>query len=229
MFMGSGLRGEPATVPANRASLTAGVIMHSHSFRTRRYRLAAAALLLLGGVSAQACEIWRDEELGVWRGNCSLKDFMVKQTFIATYQPRLIFKWPDLKIRKFKYVIFGSSVEIYADVQNIGMGNAAASPLTVDVSIGNPVTGMQQSSSVQFTVQTPAVPLNSERRTYFATINLPNRSQDWDLILLGVTDPPTAAQPVRGAIMESDETNNMLVHTCRVYGPNPDTSVAACD
>ena len=49
--------------------------MHSHSFRTRRYRLAAAALLLLSGVSAQACEIWRDEELGIWRGNCKLRDF----------------------------------------------------------------------------------------------------------------------------------------------------------
>ena len=194
-----------------------------------RYRLAAAAVLLLSGVSAQACEIWRDKELGVWRGNCNLRDFLVSQTFIATYQPRLIFKWPDLKIRKFKYVVIGSSVEIYADVQNIGMGNAAASPLTVDVSIGNPVTGMQQGSSVQFTVQTPAVPLNSEHRTYFATINLPSASQDWDLILLGVTDPPTAAQPVRGAITESDETNNMLMHTCRVYGPNPDTSVGACD
>ena len=202
--------------------------MHSHSFRTRRYRLAAAALLLLSGVSAQACEIWRDEELGVWRGNCDLKDFMVKESFIATYQPRLIFKWPDLKIRKFKYITFGSSVEIYADVQNIGMGNAAASPLTVDVNIGNPVTGMQQ-SSVQFTVQAPAVPSNSERRTYFATINLPNRSQDWDLVLLGVTDPPTAAQPVRGAITESDESNNILMHHCRVYGPTPDMSVGTCD
>ena len=63
--------------------LTPGVIMHSHSFRTRRYRLAAAALLLLSGVSAQACEIWRDEELGIWRGNCKLKDFLVPQTFLA--------------------------------------------------------------------------------------------------------------------------------------------------
>ena len=61
---------------------------------------------------------------------------------------------------------------------------------------------------------------------YFATINVPNKSQDWDLILLGVTDPPTVAQPVRGAVTESDETNNSLVHTCRVYGPTPDTSVA---
>src|SRR5918995_1396768 len=108
------------------------------------------------------------------------------------------------------------------------MGNAAASPLTVDVNIGNPVTGMQQ-SSVQFTVQAPAVPSNSERRTYFATINLPNRSQDWDLVLLGVTDPPTAAQPVRGAITESDESNNILMHHCRVYGPTPDMSVGTCD
>jgi hypothetical protein len=44
-----------------------------------------------------------------------------------------------------------------------------------------------------------------------------------------VIDPPTAAQPVRGAITESDESNNVLMHTCRVYGSNPDTSVAGCD
>ena len=59
---------------------TAGTHMHNP---TRRHRLAAAALLLLTGVSAQACEIWRDKELGIWRGNCNLKDFLVSQTFIA--------------------------------------------------------------------------------------------------------------------------------------------------
>jgi hypothetical protein len=198
--------------------------MHKH-----RYRLAAAAALLLTGMSAQACDIWRDKELGIWRGNCNLKDFLVSQTFIVSHQPRLILRWPDLKIRKFKYYVVGSSVEMYADVENIGMSNAAASPLTVDVSIGNPLTGMQQGNSVQFTVQSPAVPSMTNRRVYFATMNLPNSSQDWDLILLGVTDPPTAAQPIRGAITESDETNNILTHTCRVFGPNPDTSVAACD
>jgi hypothetical protein len=198
--------------------------MHKHS-----YRLAAAAALLLTGVSAQACDIWRDKELGIWRGNCSLKDFLVSQTFIVSHQPRLILRWPDLKIRKFKYYVVGSTVEMYADVENIGLSNAVASPLTVDVSIGNPLTGMQQGNSVQFTVQSPAVPSMTHRRVYFATMNLPNSSQDWDLILLGVTDPPTAAQPVRGAITEADETNNILTHTCRVYGPNPDTSVGACD
>ena len=203
--------------------------MHSHSFRTRRHRLAAAALLLLSGVSAQACEIWRDEELGVWRGNCKLKDFLVAENFIAAYQRPLIFKWPDLKIRKFKYVIFGSSVEIYADVQNIGMGNAIASPLAVEVSFGNPLTNMQQGNSMSFTVQAPAVARNTTQRVYVATVTVPNTAQDWDLILFGVTDPPTMAQPVRGTVTESDETNNSHNHTCRWYGPTPDTSVAGCD
>lgn len=203
--------------------------MHSHSLRTRRYRLAATALLLLSGVSAQACEIWRDEELGIWRGNCKLKDFLVQETFLAQYQRPLIFKWPDLHIREFDYYTNGTSVEIYADVQNIGMGNAIASPLTVDVSFGNPLTSMQQGSSVQFTVQTPAVPRNTTQSVYVGTVTVPNDDQDWDLILFGVTDPPTTAQPVRGTVTESDETNNSRNHTCRWYGPTPDTSVAGCN
>jgi hypothetical protein len=203
--------------------------MHSHSFRTRRYRLAAAALLLLSGVSAQACEIWRDKELGVWRGNCNFRDFLVAEQFIAAYQRPLVFKWPDLKIREFDYYTNGSSVEIYADVQNVGMGNAIASPLTVDVSFGNPLTNMQQGNSVQFTVQTPALPRNTSQSVYVGTVNVPNTAQDWDLILFGVTDPPTVAQPVRGTVTESDETNNSRNHTCRWYGPTPDTSVAGCN
>jgi hypothetical protein len=203
--------------------------MHSLSFRTHRYRLAATALLLLSGVSAQACEIWRDEELGIWRGNCKLKDFLVQETFLAQYQRPLIFKWPDLHIREFDYYTNGTSVEIYADVQNIGMGNAIASPLTVDVSFGNPLTNMQQGNSVQFTVQTPAVPRNTTQSVYVGTVTVPNDDQDWDLILFGVTDPPTTAQPVRGTVTESDETNNSRNHTCRWYGPTPDTSVAGCN
>lgn len=109
------------------------------------------------------------------------------------------------------------------------MGNAVASTLTVDQSFGNPLTGMQQGSSMTFTVAAPALPLNTSQRVYVGTVNVPNTSQDWDLVLLGVTDPPTVAQLVRGAITESDETNNSFVHTCRWYGPTPDTSVTACN
>jgi hypothetical protein len=203
--------------------------MHSLSFRTRRYRLATAALLLLSGVSAQACEVWRDEDFGVWRAKCNLKDFLVSQSFIATYQPRLIFKWPDLHIREFDYYVNGSSVEVYAEVENIGMGNAIASPVTVDVSIGNPLTGTQVGNSVQFTAQVPALPRNTSQSVYVGTVSVPNAAQDWDLIVFGVTDPPTIAQPVRGAVTESDETNNSRNHTCRWYGPNPDTSLGSCN
>ena len=198
--------------------------MHSY-----RYRLAATALLLLGTVSAQACEIWRDKDLGVWRGNCKLKDFLVSQSFIAVYQPRLIIRWPDLHIRKFKYFVTGTQIDIEADVENLGAGNAPASTLVVDVNIGNPLTGLQQGSPMQFTVQVPALPLNTSQRVSVGSVNVPNTAQDWDLILMGVTDPLTMAQPVRGAITEADETNNILTDTCRWYGPNPDTSVGPCN
>lgn len=198
--------------------------MHKHA-----YRLAAAAALLLSGVSAQACEIWRDKDFGFWRGNCDLEKFKVSESFIANFEHRLILRWPDLHIRKFKYFVVGSSIDIQADVENIGMGNAAASTLVVDVSIGNPLTGMQQGNSMQVTVQVPALPLNTSQRVYVATVNVPNTTQDWDLVLFGVTDPPTVAQPVRGLLTESDETNNSKSDTCRWYGPNPDTSVGPCN
>jgi len=195
----------------------------------RSHRLAAAALLLLSAVSAQACEIWRDKDLGIWRGNCKLKDFQVSQSFIANFQPRLLLKWPDLHIRKFKFFVVGTSVDIEADVENIGLGNAAASTLVVDANIGNPLTGMQQGSPMQFTVQVPALPASTSQRVSVATVNVPNMNQDWDLILMGVIDPPTMAQPVRGALTESDETNNVTTHTCRWYGPTPDTAVEPCN
>ena len=195
----------------------------------RSHRLAAAALLLLSAVSAQACEIWRDKDLGIWRGNCKLKDFQVSQSFIANFQPRLMLKWPDLHIRKFKFFVVGTSVDIEADVENIGLGNAAASTLVVDANIGNPLTGMQQGSPMQFTVQVPALPASTSQRVSVATVNVPNMNQDWDLILMGVIDPPTMAQPVRGALTESDETNNVTTHTCRWYGPTPDTAVQPCN
>jgi hypothetical protein len=198
--------------------------MHKHSIR-----LAAAAALLLGTVSAQACEIWRDPDFGFWRGNCDLEKFKVSQSFIANFEHRLILKWPDLHIRKFKYFVIGSSIDIQADIENLGMGNAAASTLVVDASFGNPLTNMQQGNSMQFTVQVPALPSNTSQRVNVATVNVPNTTQDWDLVLFGVIDPMTVAQPVRGLLIESDETNNSKPDTCRWYGPNPDTSVGPCN
>ncbi len=205
--------------------------MHSHSFRTLRYRLAAAAVLLLSGVSAQAaCEIWRDEHLNSWRGNCRIRDLQVSQSFIAGLERAIVFKWPDLRIKKFKYFVSGTSIRVDADIENIGLGNAIAGQLQVDVTIANPLTGMQQSATQTFTVPVPALAANSSQRVNVATVSVPNTMQDWDLVVWGIVDPPTVAQPVRGSISESDETNNAKSDACRRYGSvNPDTSVAACD
>jgi hypothetical protein len=52
--------------------------------------------------------------------------------------------------------------------------------------------------------------------------------QDWDLVLVGTADPPTMTQS-RGLIIESDETNNIKNHSCRWFGPTPDTSLQACN
>ena len=192
-------------------------------------RLAAAAALLFSAVSAQACEIWRDPDFGFWRGNCDLEKFKVSQSFIATYNQRIMLRLPDLQIRKFKYFVSGTAIDIQADVENIGMANAVASTLVVDASIGNPLTGMQQGTSQQFTVQVPALASNTSRRVNVGTMYVPNADQDWDLILFGVTDPPLTAQQTRGPIAEADETNNSKSDTCRWYGPVPDTSVGPCN
>jgi len=200
--------------------------MHKHP-----YRLAAAALLLLlSGVSAQACEIWRDEDLGIWRGNCTIKDKLVlSTTFLANYEQRLILKWPDLHIRKFKFFVSGTSIDIQADIENIGMASAPASVFFVDASFGNPLTMMQQGASMQWTVNVPALAANTSQRVSVATVSVPNNMQDWDLVLVGTADPPTVAQPVRGLIIESDETNNVKNHACRWFGATPDTSLQACN
>ncbi|HKQ15231.1 MAG TPA: CARDB domain-containing protein [Steroidobacteraceae bacterium] len=196
----------------------------------RSQRLAAAALLLLSGVSAQACDIWRDEDLGIWRGNCFFKDkFQLSHTFLANYESRLILKWPDLHVRKFKFFVSGTSIDIQADIENIGQANAPASTFFVDATFGNPLTMMQQGASMQWTVNVPALAMNTSQRVSVATVTVPNNMQDWDLVLVGTVDPPTMAQPVRGLIIESDETNNVKNHACRWYGPNPDTSLQACN
>lgn len=198
------------------------------------HKYVLPALLLLSGASAQACEIWRDEELGIWRGNCNLadfrKDFMVSQSFLANYDHRMIdFKWPDLEIDKFKFFVSGRDITIEADIRNVGRGNAIASVLAVDATFANPLTGMQQGSSMQFTVAVPALPLNTSQRMSVGIVTVPNNMQDWDLVLLGVVDPPTRAQPVRGSVLESDETNNSKNHACRWFGPMPDTSLQTCN
>jgi len=123
----------------------------------------------------------------------------------------------------------GTSIDIQADIENIGMASAPASVFFVDASFGNPLTMMQQGASMQWTVNVPALAANTSQRVSVATVSVPNNMQDWDLVLVGTADPPTVAQPVRGLIIESDETNNVKNHACRWFGATPDTSLQACN
>jgi hypothetical protein len=201
---------------------------------SRSSRLAALAVLALSGASAQACDVWRDEDFGIWRGTCNLAEdfrnkFHLSHAFMVNLERRIVLKLPDLHIHKFKFFVIGTSVTIEADVENLGMANVAASMLAVSVTLANPVTGMQQGQTIPFTVQVPAITAGSRLRVSVGSINVPNNQQDWDLVLLGVTDPPPNAQATRGVLAESDESNNALAYSCRWYGPMPDASLEGCD
>lgn len=52
------------------------------------------------------------------------------------------------------------------------------------------------------------------------TIRLPDLVNDFDIIAAGVVDPASTAHP-SGTQFESDESDNALMHACRVYGTNP--------
>lgn len=197
-------------------------------------RIAMLALLLGAGAGAQACEIWRDGHLDLWRGDCNLsidfKDrFWLKENFVVAMVRPLRLKLPDLRIRKFKYFTSGTQVSIEADIVNDGMANAPASDLAVTVDIGNPLTGMQARATTPFAVRVPAVTAGATLRVSVGIITVPNNQQDWDLVLLGVVDPPTMASPTHGALFESSESNNSLSHACRYFGPNPDASLEPCN
>jgi hypothetical protein len=234
MFMGRA----PARRPlrCKRRIQIQDFIMRTRSLLSRPSlrQLTALVALTLGGASAQACDIWRDEDFGIWRGTCSLAEdfrnkFVLSEAFIARFEHRIRLKLPDLHIRKFKFFVIGTSVTIEADIENLGMANVATSMLAVSVTVANPLTGMQQGQTIPFTVQVPAIAAGSSLRVSVGAINVPNNQQDWDLVLFGVTDPPPNAQATRGVLAESDEANNSHAYSCRWYGPSADTSLEPCD
>ena len=74
----------------------------------------------------------------------------------------------------------------------------------------------------------PALQPGGEARILIATISVNNSMADIDVTPIGHVDQLTAAQPVRGANFESNENNNTLTDTCRVFGPAPNPAVPAC-
>jgi hypothetical protein len=191
-----------------------------------------AALALCTASASQACDIWTDEPLKVWRGVCNLtidpKAPKVTEAFLAQGRWPYVFKMPDLVIRKYKFRLVGNSLEILADVTNIGL---QSSPAT---NVGVTVTAIDVSNPASRTlspmlVAVPPLAATATQRISLGTIFVDYSAHDVDVATAGMVDQVTVAQPVRGTVFEADETNNSLIEVCRVFGPNPDTSIQACN
>ena len=191
-----------------------------------------AALLMLSANSARACELWIDEPLKVWRGNCNLtidpKAPKVMEAFVAQARFPYVFKLPDLIIHKFKFLLVGNWMEILADVRNIGAQSSPATNVGVTVTtidVSNPAAR----TMVPFLAAVPPLAAGTTQRISLGTVFVDHSVHDVDVATAGMVDQVTVAQPVRGTVFESDETNNSEIHMCRVFGLNPDVSVQACN
>jgi len=200
--------------------------------RARRSWLLLCSLGFFAAGAANACEVWRDEH-GFFRGNCKLsaifKERFVLDVAFLSDESRYRLRLTDLHPRKFKFQVFDRNVEVYVDVQNLGVLATRTVDAAVMLTVTDPGNGNSTSSSSNLVVPIPTIQPGSEQRVYVTTLTLPDRNRDWDITAVVAVDPPTPSSPMWGATAESDETNNTLTHTCRTYGLTPDTSVTACN
>jgi hypothetical protein len=199
----------------------------------RRFGLAASLLAALAAAqTAQACEIWRDAE-GRLRTNCKLslarKDYRLDVAVVDSVM-RYQLALPNLLPRKNKvFLAANGQVDLHVDIRNDGTRDSLATDVALMVAVIDPL-GVAMPATYALTAAVPAIPVGQMPRIYLGTITLPNTSQDWDLQLISVVDPPTMSSPVWGRIYESDEMDNGRERLCRIFGPNPDTSAADfCD
>lgn len=196
-----------------------------------RFRFAPIMVLLfvpLVAPGANACDLYRDEVFGVWRGTCNLtldpKGPKLLQEFVGNMQMPLRLKLPDLVIDKYKFYLDGTELEIFVDVSNLGLQTSLASNFGVTVT--NVATGATVPLPL---VSVPALAPGTTRRVFVARHYVDNSAADVDFVFSGMVDQLTAAQPVRGPNYEANETNNALIHMCRVYGPTPNPSLGSCN
>ena len=86
-------------------------------------RIRAIALVLMGLVPAagQACVLWQDES-GILHGDCKLADILgnyeLNYDILVLNRPRLAL--PNIKVKKFKYALYGQSGEVAVEAENLG-------------------------------------------------------------------------------------------------------------
>ena len=201
--------------------------------RYRRTLVALGLIALLSSTGAQACEFWRDSN-GFPRSNCKFQA-LSKEKYklvidVIEGRPRYTLPLPNLTPHKIKMISFGGpQADVNVEVRNDGSKDSPTTDVAVTVQVIDPSTNTQVGATQFFTAPIPAVTVGTTPRFYIATATLPNRNQDWDLIINAVVDPPTATSTT-GRFYEGNEMDNALSRTCRYYGPNPNlVGPEACD
>ena len=196
----------------------------------RIVRCCGLIAVLAAGLSistTEACTLWEDK-YGL-RGNCRLADLLKEYELVVQFtQPPIQIQLPNLRLDKIKFETVGQQVDLFVDVENAGPRDARDYDVITMVSVIDPQNPSQLVGSQSFSARFPALIAGDEHRGYLGTISLPNRNQDYDLSVTAMADPPTQALP-GGEIWESNEQDNSKMEVCRVYGPDPDFSVIACD
>jgi hypothetical protein len=193
--------------------------------------LPTLALLLTAclPVGAGACDLVFEEHWNLWIGECSLTinpkgPFVMSQVAVA--RPSL--KIPDLQIDKMKFRLTGNQLTVHADIVNEGTGASPATTVELTFKFYDPQTPGTWSESTR-RAAVPALMPMSTQRVFVSTFTVNYSSFDVDVLSVGMVDPVTASQPVRGQVFEVIESNNDITHLCRIYGPPADPSVRPCD
>jgi hypothetical protein len=189
------------------------------------WRMALLSVMFLApGIAGADCDTSRDDE-GNYLATCRYqidskppRDFAVKFLRNAAW---IELPLSDLTIDKYKYFVNGLYVDVSVDIRNDGRLSSRATTVEVDLNTGNVTFNELSGSTITVVSPVPVIAPGATTRIYLTTLILDNTVDDFDIFAAGLLDKPTAAQPVYGNVIESDETDNAKAHACRVFGTNP--------
>jgi hypothetical protein len=113
---------------------------------------------------------------------------------------------------------------VTVELQNSGTGNAGQFEVAAVASINDPLNnGASQGTLVFPPLTVPGLASGAGTVKYVGSVEVPNRTQDWDICNVVVVDPPTSTR-ASGGTLESNESDNQWSGCCRLYAPTPDVS-----
>jgi hypothetical protein len=190
-----------------------------------------AVATLLAPMPTHACEFIRTP-WGLQVLRCSLAELFKGKYDLAVElnpRPELQLNLPNLVPIDIDTVAVGSSVNIEVDIENRGI---RAAPIFEVAAVGTVHDPLNNGTSVSTTPLPPrmvqGLAVGGGTDVPMGSVYVPNGNQDWDVCTMTIVDPPPMAGQAWGRVLESDESDNVRTHCCRVYGPKPDTSVQAC-